>query len=53
MLPASSPEECGDPGLQGGGTYTGGSETEGTLAQYENIFGPPGRDIKQAVTDGI
>ena len=39
--------KTGDPGLQGGGTYSGGTETEGTLAQYENIFGPAGRDIKQ------
>ena len=37
--------KTGDPGLQGGGTYTG-TATEGTLQQYENIFGPAGRDIK-------
>jgi len=38
--------KTGDPGLTGGGTYSGGTETEGTMAQYENIFGPAGRDIK-------
>jgi len=37
--------KTGDPGLEGGGTYTG-TATEGTLQQYENIFGPAGRDIK-------
>jgi len=37
--------KTGDPGLEGGGTYTG-TVTEGTLQQYENIFGPAGRDIK-------
>ena len=37
--------KTGDPGMGGGGTYTGtGNET--TLQQYENIFGPAGRDIK-------
>lgn len=35
----------GDPGLSGGGTYTG-SNTQPTLEQYENIFGPAARDIK-------
>ena len=35
----------GDPGLAGGGTYTG-SNTQPTLEQYENIFGPAARDIK-------
>lgn len=37
--------KTGNPGMVGGGTYTGTS-TEPTLAQYENIFGPAGRDIK-------
>jgi len=37
--------KTGDPGLEGGGTYTG-TVTEGTLQQYENIFGPAGRNIK-------
>ena len=37
--------KTGDPGLEGGGTYTG-TATKGTLQQYENIFGPAGRDIK-------
>ena len=37
--------KTGDPGMGGGGTYTNtGNET--TLQQYENIFGPAGRDIK-------
>ena len=35
----------GDPGMSGGGTYTG-SNTQPTLEQYENIFGPAARDIK-------
>jgi hypothetical protein len=35
-----------DPGMQGGGTYTA-SNTEPTLQDYENIFGPSARDIKQ------
>ena len=35
----------GDPGLQGGGTLTG-TNTEPTLAMYENVFGPAGRDVK-------
>jgi len=37
--------QTGDPGLSGGGTYTG-SNTQPTLEQYENIFGPAARDIK-------
>ena len=37
--------KTGDPGPQGGGTYTGESN-ENTLKMYENIFGPAGRDIK-------
>lgn len=37
--------KTGNPGMVGGGTYTGTS-TEPSLAQYENIFGPAGRDIK-------
>ena len=37
--------KSGDPGYQGGGTYTG-NNTEPTLAMYENIFGPAGRDVK-------
>jgi len=36
----------GDPGREGGGTYTGTS-TEPTIQDYENIFGPSARDIKQ------
>ena len=35
----------GDPGLGGGGTYSG-TNTQPTLQQYENIFGPAARDIK-------
>jgi len=38
--------KSGDPGLNGGGTYTG-TDTEPSLQQYENIFGPAGRDVKQ------
>lgn len=34
-----------DMGLNGGGTVTGTS-TNPTIEQYENIFGPAGRDIK-------
>ena len=37
--------KTGDPGPQGGGTYTGDSN-ENILKMYENIFGPAGRDIK-------
>ena len=37
--------KTGDPGPQGGGTYTGESN-ENVLKMYENIFGPAGRDIK-------
>ena len=37
----------GDPGPSGGGTYSGDSGNEVTLQQYENIFGPAARDIKQ------
>lgn len=36
----------GDPGPVGGGTYTG-SSNEDILAQWANIFGPAGQDIKQ------
>ena len=35
-----------DPGMQGGGTYTA-ANTEPSLQDYENIFGPSARDIKQ------
>ena len=35
-----------DPGTIGGGTLTGQSDVEPTLAAYENIFGPGARDIK-------
>ena len=35
-----------DPGMHGGGTYTA-ANTEPTLQDYENIFGPSARDIKQ------
>ena len=35
----------GDPGRHGGNTYTGTGD-QPTLAQYEAIFGPAGRDIK-------
>ena len=38
--------KTGDPGLNGGGTYNG-TDTEPSLQQYENIFGPAGRDVKQ------
>jgi len=38
--------KSGDPGLNGGGTYTG-TNTEPSLQQYENIFEPAGRDVKQ------
>ena len=37
--------KTGDPGMGGGGTYTG-YNTQPTLEQYENIFGPAARDIK-------
>lgn len=37
--------KTGDPGPNGGGTYTG-SNTQPSLEQYENIFGPAARDIK-------
>ena len=35
-----------DPGRYGGGTYTG-QNTEPTIQDYENVFGPSARDIKQ------
>jgi len=35
----------GDPGRDGGGTYTG-QATEPTIQDYENFFGPSARDIK-------
>ena len=35
----------GNPGLVGGGTYTGTS-TDPMMADWENIFGPAGRDVK-------
>jgi hypothetical protein len=35
----------GDPGPYGGGTYTG-TPTDPTIRDYENIFGPSARDIK-------
>ena len=35
----------GNPGQYGGGTYTGHSN-EPTIQDYENIFGPAGRDVK-------
>jgi hypothetical protein len=40
--------QTGDPGMNGGNqisTYTG-TNTQPTLEQYENIFGPAARDIK-------
>jgi len=37
--------KTGDPGMSGGGTYTS-TDTNATLDQYANIFGPAGRDIK-------
>ena len=37
----------GDPGPSGGNTYSGDNSNETTMAQYENIFGPAARDIKQ------
>lgn len=36
----------GNPGQMGGGTYTGQS-LDPTIQDYENIFGPASRDIKQ------
>lgn len=36
----------GDPGPNGGGLYNG-TGTENILGQWENIFGPAGRDIRQ------
>ena len=36
----------GDPGDKGGGFYTG-TDSQPTLDQYESIFGPAGRDVKQ------
>lgn len=36
----------GDPGVYGGGTYTGVGR-DPTIEDYENIFGPAARDIKQ------
>lgn len=39
--------KTGDPGYKGGGTYSGGAgDTEQIMSQYENVFGPAGRDIK-------
>jgi len=35
----------GNPGILGGGTYTG-SSSEPLQADWENIFGPAGRDVK-------
>jgi hypothetical protein len=35
----------GNPGPHGGGTYTGTS-LEPLAADWENIFGPAGRDVK-------
>ena len=37
----------GDPGPSGGNTYSGGNSNEVTMQQYENIFGPAARDIKE------
>lgn len=37
----------GDPGPSGGGTYSGGNSNESLMQQYENIFGPAARDIKE------
>lgn len=34
-----------NPGMEGGGTYTGAS-SDPTIQDYENIFGPSARDIK-------
>ena len=45
-MPPPSYLPDGDPGRQGGGTYTAHS-VEPTLEAYENIFGPSARDIKQ------
>ena len=38
----------GDPGRIGGNTYTSPADAnrEPTIAQWENIFGPAGRDVK-------
>lgn len=39
----------GDPGMGGGGTYTAptaGGQKQPSLQDYENIFGPAGRDVK-------
>lgn len=38
----------GNPGMLGGGTYTFPNKTDRqpTLADYENVFGPAGRDVK-------
>jgi hypothetical protein len=38
----------GDPGRSGGGTYTapGATRADPTIQDYENIFGPAGRDVK-------
>jgi hypothetical protein len=38
--------KSGDPGMDAGGTVTGHSTTP-SIQQYENIFGPVARDIKQ------
>ena len=35
----------GNPGIDGGGTYTGQS-LDPTIRDYENVFGPSARDIK-------
>ena len=39
----------GDPGMVGGGTYTapGSQAVVPSIQDYENIFGPAGRDVKQ------
>lgn len=38
-----------DPGMLGGGTYTAPNQQSAvpSLQDYENIFGPAGRDVKQ------
>mmetsp|Transcript_24608 Transcript_24608/g.62103 ORF Transcript_24608/g.62103 Transcript_24608/m.62103 type:complete len:101 (+) Transcript_24608:132-434(+) len=38
----------GDPGATGGGTYTSPADSrrDPTMQDYENIFGPAGRDVK-------
>lgn len=44
-IPETTYLKTGNPGMNGGGTYTGTS-TQPTMEQWENIFGPAGRDIK-------